>query len=177
MSKKLIHQGNLISVFKQKIDLPEGKHTFYDIVNHPGGAVIIAINEQKQVCLITQGRPAVNSTIWELPAGCLEPGEAPLITAQRELEEETGWKAADWTELGSIVTTPGFCDEVLPLYAAQHLTRTQTNFDAEEQIEIHWLSMSQVEEMVADGTINDAKTLSLLYRLKQHPDFSKLWQE
>ena len=88
--KKLIHQGSYISLYKQKVPLPDNKHTFYDVVTHPGGSVMVAIDEQNRMSFITQVRPAIEETIWEFPAGCLEPNEPPAITAQRELEEEVG---------------------------------------------------------------------------------------
>ena len=174
--KKLIHQGNHISLYQQKVLLPNEKHTFYDVVAHPGGAVMAAINSENKLCLITQSRPAVGGEIWEFPAGCLELNETPLTTAKRELEEETGFIAEHWHELGMIVSTPGFCDEKLYLFAATGLTETTTNFDAEEQIESHWLSIKEIEDKVAHCIINDAKTLSLLYKIRSHPDFKKLWE-
>lgn len=176
MTKQRIHQGNLITLIKQRVELPNEQHTYYDIVEHPGGSVMAAINEQLEICFITQARPAVDATIWELPAGCLEPGEPVLATAQRELAEETGLVAEDWYELGSLVTTPGFCNEVLHLFAASDLSKTATNFDAEEQIESHWLSVADAERKIATGVIRDAKTIALLYRLRLHPHWADiLW--
>ncbi len=174
--KQLIHKGNHISLYKQKVSLPENQHTYYDVVAHPGGSVMVAIDTADRLCLITQPRPAIGHDIWEFPAGCLEPNEPPLVTAKRELEEETGFVADTWLELGSIVTAPGFCDEVLHLFAAKHLTKTATNFDAEEQIESHWLSISDIEEKISTGEINDAKTLSVLYKMRIHPEFFHLFK-
>ena len=173
--KTLIHQGSHISLYKQKVLLDDQRHTYYDVIAHPGGAVMAALNEQRQFCLITQPRPAIGEDVWEFPAGCLEPEEPPLQTAKRELEEETGFIANKWFDLGNIVTAPGYCDERLYLYAAKELTETSTNFDEEEQIESHWLTVAEIEEKVANGTINDAKTLSLLCKLKSHPSFIHLW--
>ena len=173
--KQLVHQGSHISLYKQRVELPDDRHTYYDVVAHPGGAVMCAINAQQQLCLITQPRPAVHSDVWEFPAGCLEVGEPPLETAKRELEEETGMVAKNWLNLGAIVTTPGFCDERLHLFVATELTETATNFDEEEQIESHWLTIQTIEAKINNGEINDAKTLSLLFKLKIHPDFAYLW--
>jgi len=69
--KELIHRGNHISLYKQKVSLPDNKHTFYDVIAHPGGAVMAALDEQNRLCLITQPRPAVGGDTWEFPAGCL----------------------------------------------------------------------------------------------------------
>ena len=116
--KKLVHKGSHISLYKQQVELPDNRHVYYDVVAHPGGAVICAIDANHRLCLITQPRPAVNSHVWEFPAGCLETGESPLTTAKRELEEETGFIANSWCDLGHIVTAPGFCDEKLYLFVA-----------------------------------------------------------
>jgi ADP-ribose pyrophosphatase len=174
--KTLIHKGSHISLYKQKVPLPDDRHTFYDVIIHPGGAVMAAIDDKNRLCLITQPRPAVGEDVWEFPAGCLEPNEPPLATAKRELEEETGFVATDWFDLGSIVTAPGYCDEILHLFAAKKLTETVTNFDDEEQIESHWLTIEEVDEKINNGQINDAKTLSLLYKIRTHPELSKLWK-
>jgi len=175
--KELIHAGKLISLYKQKIPLADNRHTYYDIVTHPGGAVIAAINEKGLLCLITQPRPAVDQDTWEFPAGCLEPNEPPLETAKRELEEETGIVARQWDDLGMIVPTPGFCDEKLHLFVATQLSETSTNFDDGEQIESHWLNILDIDAKISAGIINDAKTLSLLYKLRSHDSFKHLWKD
>lgn len=174
--KTLIHQGSHIALYKQKVPLPDNQHTYYDLIRHPGGSVMAAIDEQNRLCFITQPRPAMGGDIWEFPAGCIDPNEPPAETAKRELEEETGMIAEEWFDLGSICTAPGYCDEVLYLFAARKLTATQTKFDAEEQIESHWLSVSEADEKIQTGEIYDAKTLCLLYRLRAHPELGKtLW--
>jgi len=163
--KKLIHQGNLISLYKERVELPSGGHTHFDIVKHPGGTVIGAINEHNEICLLKQWRHAVGQYIWELPAGCIEINEPPLETAKRELEEEAGVTASEWRDLGSIVTTPGFSNEVLYLFCARGLSFGTQKLDEAEIIDAHWLPLEQVISMAKSGEINDAKTLSLLMKL------------
>ncbi|MBT8115753.1 MAG: NUDIX hydrolase, partial [Arenicella sp.] len=131
---KTIYQGKLIQLHHEKVALPGGKHTFFDIVRHPGGAVIAAINEQEEICLLKQWRHALQEYIWELPAGCLETGESPLSTARRELEEEAGVTAEQWHELGQLCTSPGFCNEILYLFEARVLTGSTINHDEAEQL-------------------------------------------
>ena len=162
----LIHKGNLISLNREKVELREGGYTHFDIVKHPGGAVIAALNQNNEICLLKQWRHAVNKQIWEAPAGCLEPGEPPLETAQRELEEEAGVCASEWHYLGSIVTTPGFCNEVLHLYKASKLSEGITNLDSAEQLTAHWIPLEQAYALAASGEIEDAKTLAILLKLK-----------
>lgn len=163
---KLIHQGSLISLYKEKVNLPKQEHTYFDIVKHPGGAVIAAINEQSELCVLKQWRHALQQYIWELPAGCLEIGESPLNTAKRELEEEAGVIATEWTELGLICSTPGFCNEILHLFKAEGLETGALNLDAAEQLEAHWIPFGEVESMVLAGEIIDSKTLAVLAKLQ-----------
>ena len=163
--KQLIYQGSLISVNKERVELRENGHTWFDIVNHPGGVVIAAINKRQEICLLRQWRHAIGQTIWELPAGCLEPDESPLACAQRELEEEAGVIAADWQSLGEVCSTPGFCNEILHLYAARTLSAGVIKLDDAEQLEAHWLPVAQVIKMAKSGEVFDAKTLAVLFRL------------
>ena len=160
----VIHQGNLIALHNERVEFPNGGHTYFDIVKHPGGAVILAINHKQEVCLLKQWRHAVRQDIWELPAGCLEEGEAPLLTAQRELEEEAGVVASDWQALGHICSSPGFSNEILYLFCARELSSGVVNLDDAEQIEAHWVAVDEVKAMIERGEIIDAKTLALLYK-------------
>ncbi len=162
---KLIHRGNLIELHNERVDFKDGGHTHFDIVKHPGGAVIAAINHKEEVCLLKQWRHAVGQFIWEFPAGCLEPNEPPIETAKRELEEEAAVKASEWQERGTLIPSPGFSNEVLFLFEARQLHEGQLNLDDAEQLEAHWLPLSKVQEMGKNGEISDAKTLALLLRI------------
>jgi len=143
----------------ETISPPNGNDATLDIVHHPGGAVVAALNDRNEVCLLRQFRHAAGGTIWELPAGCIDRDDPePLMTAQRELEEEAGFVAEDWRDLGSIFTTPGFCDEVPYLYLARGLTETRTDHGDDKLIEVHWQPFTKALDMVADNTIHDAKT-------------------
>ena len=165
---KLLHKGRLISLYRDEVHLPDGRITHYDIVRHPGGAVIVAINTDQQICLLRQFRHAVDDNIWELPAGCLEPDESPLETAKRELTEETGFSASTWAELGSIIPSPGFCNEVLWIYKAEHLSEEEATKDPDEFLEPHWFSIMEVQSMIKAGEIRDAKTLAAITLLEKY---------
>ena len=168
MSKAtLIHQGHLLALYKEKVTLREGGHTYFDIVKHPGGAVITAINANNEICLLKQWRHAVQEDIWELPAGCLETDEPPIETAKRELEEEAGVIAEEWVDLGKIYSSPGYSNEILHLFAAKGLSNGVQSLDAAEHIETHWLPLPQVKQMALSGEIIDAKTLAALVRLEE----------
>jgi ADP-ribose pyrophosphatase len=166
MTNKLIHKGRLIELHSERVDFPQGGHTYFDIVKHPGGAVIAAINTGNEICLLQQWRHAIGKTIWELPAGCLELGEAPLETAKRELEEEAGVTAEHWADLGYISISPGFSNELLYLFEAREIKKGIVRLDDAEQLEAHWLPLDQAYEMCANGDIIDAKTLAVLLKLK-----------
>lgn len=165
---KLIHQGSLLALYREKVALRDGGHTYFDIIKHPGGAVIAAINEQQEICLLKQWRHAVQQHIWELPAGCLEVGEPPLETAKRELEEEAGVIAQQWLDLGTIYPSAGCSNEELHLFAAKEISAGVQKLDDAEQLEAHWLPLSKVKQMAISGEIVDAKTLAALYRLEAH---------
>ena len=159
-----IYRGRLVDLGLEPVVLPGGEAITLEIVRHPGGAVILALDEQERVCLLRQFRHAAGGWIWELPAGVIEPGEKPIETAKRELREETGLEAADWKPLGSTLPSPGFCSEELFLFRATGLTDIGARPDADEQIEVHYKPFPQVQKMAVDGSIRDAKTIIAIYR-------------
>jgi ADP-ribose pyrophosphatase len=159
-----LYRGCIIDLALEIVDLPGGQQVSLEIARHPGGAVVAAINDKHQICLLRQYRHAADDFMWEVPAGKLDPGEDPLTTARRELEEESGVLANHWIGLGTIYTTPGFCDEVLHLYLAQNLTLTSCAAQPDEYIEVHWLPFTQALEWAYSGQIKDAKTLIILFR-------------
>jgi ADP-ribose pyrophosphatase len=163
-NRKLIYPGRLVNLGMETAQLPDGRAFELEVVRHPGGAAVAALDQENQLCLLRQYRHAAGGWIWELPAGKLEPGEPPLHTAQRELEEEAGLIAQDWHSLGEILTTPGFCDEVIYLFLARGLTHTASHAEANECLEVHWLPLAQAMEWCMNGTIRDAKSLVGLFR-------------
>ena len=160
-----IYRGRLIELGLETAELPNGATIELEIVRHPGGAVVLALDEGDRVCLLRQYRHVVGDWIWELPAGVIEAGEDPLETAQRELREEAGLVALQWRELGTMLPSPGFCSEELFLYQAGVLSHVGADTQPDEQIEVHWHTLEQVKAMAVDGRIRDAKTLVALYRL------------
>ncbi|ADE13843.1 NUDIX hydrolase [Nitrosococcus halophilus Nc 4] len=159
-----LYHGRIVDLGLEKVTLPNGRQISLEIVRHPGGAVVAAIDDKHQICLLRQYRHAAGGFIWEVPAGKLDPGEAPFTAAQRELEEEAGVLASHWRELGAIYSTPGFCDEILHLYLAQQLTFTSSAPQPEEYLEVHWLPLTQALKWAYSGQIKDAKTLVILFR-------------
>jgi 8-oxo-dGTP pyrophosphatase MutT (NUDIX family) len=160
-------RGRVITVNVEQVQLPSGETASYEIVHHPGGAAIVALDEQNQVCLLRQFRPAAPGWVWELPAGRLEPGEPPAETARRELIEEAGRTADSWSSLGSILSSPGVFAETIHLYLARQLHQTPLQHERHEVIEVHWRPFSQAVDMALNGELCDAKTIVGLLRAYQ----------
>lgn len=159
-----VFQGRVIDLAVERVVLPNGRQADLEIVRHPGGAAVVALDEQERVCLLRQFRHAADAWLWELPAGKIDAGEAPLATARRELEEEAGVRAMDWQDLGWMHSSPGVFTEVVHLWLARALEPLGHAHGPDELIEIHWLPLNQVMDWCGDGTITDAKTLVGLYR-------------
>jgi len=129
------------------------------VVRHIGSAVMMAVDEKKRVLLVRQYRLPAEKRMWELPAGRLDPGEKPLEAAKRELKEETGYKAAKWTKLASYFASPGFVQERMTIFLAEDLTEGEATPMDDEQIEARWFKRKELAKMIADGEIEDGKTL------------------
>jgi len=162
--QRTIFEGRIIRLTLDTVQLPNGATAELEIVHHPGGAAVVALNAEGRVCLLRQYRHAAGGWLWELPAGKLDDGEAPLLCAQRELEEEAGMQAGDWQSLGKIVSSPGVFTEVIYLFLARTLTAVPTRAEDHEVIEVHWFPWSEALHMAQAGEIEDAKTLAGLLR-------------
>lgn len=159
-----LYRGKVIDVNRETATLPNGRDCELEIVRHPGGAAALAIDDQQRVCLLRQYRHAAGGWIWELPAGRLEPDEPPLITAQRELEEEAGLRARSWTPLGRLLSSPGVFTEIIHLYLALDLAPVRARPEADECLEVHWVPYAAALARAQDGDIQDAKTVIALFR-------------
>jgi len=167
-STQLVFQGRVIRLNLETVKLPNGEVAELEIIHHPGGAAVVALDEAGRVCLLRQYRHAAGGWLWELPAGKLDGGEAPLTCAQRELQEETGQTAQDWQPLGRIVSSPGVFTEVVHLYLARRLASVPSAVEAHEVFEIHWMDWPEAQAMALRGEIEDAKTLAGLWRAGQY---------
>jgi len=161
-----LYRGRVVRLNLENVILPNGKQAELEIVHHPGGVGVVAEDKEGRLCLIRQYRHAVGGWIWEIPAGKREPGESPELTAQRELLEEIGVQARDWRKLGELTPSPGILTEVVHLYHASNLVQLEHAHEEEEVIEIHWFTPEDIEVMVRQDLIVDAKTLIALYFLK-----------
>ncbi|MER1985502.1 MAG: NUDIX hydrolase [Solibacillus sp.] len=155
-----IFKGRVISLKVDEVTLPNGETAKREIINHPGAVAVIAITDDGKILLVEQYRKALERSIIEIPAGKLEPGEKPEVTARRELEEETGYACGELTYIQTFATSPGFADEVIHLYVARNLTLLEeaVALDEDEFVELMAVTVEEAEQMVADGRIYDAKT-------------------
>jgi ADP-ribose pyrophosphatase len=159
-----VFNGRVITVNVEHITLPNGRTGRYEIVHHPGGAAVVALDAEGRVCLLRQFRPAGGGWIWELPAGRLEPGEPPELTARRELIEEAGRDAGHWQSLGSILSSPGVFAENIHLFLARNLVPVPQAHEPHEVIEIHWIPLAVATGRALSGELRDAKTIIGLLR-------------
>lgn len=165
-TKRTIYEGRVIRLNVEQVRLPNGADAELEIIHHPGGAAVVAVNDSRQLCLLRQYRHAAGGWLWELPAGKLDPGEQPLFTAQRELQEEAGMRGHDWQSLGKIVSSPGVFTEVIHLFLARSLSPVPAQTEEQEVIEVHWLAWGEAWRMAQSGEIEDAKTLAGLLRAR-----------
>lgn len=159
-----LYCGKIVEVAIEQVELPNGRSMELEIVRHPGGAAVVALDREGRVCLLRQYRHVVGGWVWELPAGKLDPGEPPQATARRELAEETGVRAARWDDLGRMLSSPGIFTEVIHLFLARELERGETSTEEHELIEVHWLPLEQALAWAASGEIVDAKSIAGLFR-------------
>ena len=159
-----MYRGRIVELGIEEAALPDGRTLDLEVVRHPGGAASAAVDGRGRVCLLRQYRHAAGGWLWEIPAGKLDPGETPLATARRELEEEAGVRARDWRTLGEVVTAPGFCDEVIHLFLARDLETVASRPEAHEFLEIHWVAFPEALRRAGTGEIRDAKTVTALFR-------------
>jgi ADP-ribose pyrophosphatase len=154
-----VFDGSLLKVHRDTVRLPDGSEGSREYIRHPGAVAIVALFDDGSVLLERQYRYPSRREFIEIPAGKLEPGEPHLDTAKRELLEETGYVAADWTRLGVIHTAIGYTDEAIELFLAQKLTKKEAKLDAGEFLEVFSIPFDEAIAMIRDGRITDAKTI------------------
>lgn len=158
----LIRKGRVFDFYAENVTLPNDVTLEMEIIRHPGAAAIVPVLADRRVLLIQQYRHAVGGLIWEIPAGTLEPGEAPLACAHRELVEETGYSARHVEKLAEITPLPAYSDERIHLFLATDLDKAAQNLDEDELLYVHPIEYRRCLHMVAAGEIQDAKTISAL---------------
>ncbi|MBC2185857.1 NUDIX hydrolase [Listeria sp. FSL L7-0253] len=156
-----IFSGNVIALQVDDVELPNGEKSKREIVKHPGAVAIIPFSADGGMYLVEQYRKPLEKTIIEIPAGKMELGEDPLVTARRELEEETGFQSDDLTYLTSFYTSPGFANELLHIYVARDLRKMEQPLaqDVDEFINLVKVTADEAEQLIEQQLIHDAKTM------------------
>jgi ADP-ribose pyrophosphatase len=157
------YSGKVIDLTIDRLLYPSGNETIREIVEHPGGAVILCVFENNDILLIKQYRHPFATDVIELPAGKLDKNEDPLICAQRELREETGYAAKHWSKLTSLYSTTGFCNEILHIFLAQEMYLHENGNALEEgeaSIQVMRISLTEAIQMIDREEIVDGKTIA-----------------
>ena len=164
--RELIYTGKTFNLYNEMVALPNGELIEKSAIRHPGAVVILPVTSDGKLVFVNQYRFVIDEWLLELPAGTMERGEIPLECARREIQEEVGYAASEWTELGYVYSAPGFCDERLYLFLAKGLTLSKLEGDVDEQIEVCLLTVEQVEEAILQNKLNDAKSISAFNRAR-----------
>ncbi|MBO5340592.1 MAG: NUDIX hydrolase [Oscillospiraceae bacterium] len=166
LSSRTVFEGRIVTVKLDSAQLPNGVQASREVVEHPGGVCVLALQEDGTVPLVRQFRYPLGHTMLELPAGKLEAGEDPLAAAIRELGEEVGLEPGDMTDLGHIYVSPGFCTEKLHMYLARDVKSVPVHPDEDEFLEIVYMSFEQLTDKVMSGEIRDAKTVATVLKTR-----------
>jgi ADP-ribose diphosphatase len=162
MARQVIHEGRKIKVAVDTSTGPNGETIRRDMIVHPGAVVILPVIDRDHVCLLRNHRFVIGETLWEVPAGTLEPGEPVERAAERELVEETGYSAKRWRKLGHFYPSPGVMDEKMHLFVAEELTAGAARPEADEDLEAKTIPWADALLMANDGTIHDLKTVAAI---------------
>ena len=161
MSRKKVFGGRLINVFTEEKTLPNGRKAYFEKVDHPGAALILPFAGDK-IIFIRQYRGVIGKYIWELPAGTISRGETPYACAKREVTEETGYKVRNLKRIGTIYTTPGFCNEKIHIFKGDCFKKKVPRREEDEYIRVKPFSRKEIKGLFKKGKITDSKTIAAL---------------
>ena len=165
-----IYDGTVIKVRRDEAEMPDGLVAEREVVEHPGGVGIALEDEEGRFFLVTQWRYAQGCITLEYPAGKKEKGEDPLTTARREIVEETGYEGRDWFYLGKMFPTPAYDNEVIDLYYAKIGEYHGQHLDEDEYINVSRHTLNEIEDMIVNGKIPDAKTMGMTMLIRQNKE-------
>lgn len=160
---KTVFQGKILKVDVDEVQLGDGSKANRECIRHSGGAAVLYV-APNGVLLVKQFRYLYGKEIWEIPAGKLEKGEDPIVAAERELEEETGYVAAELVRLLDLYPTPGYTDEVIHIYEAENCRLNRQKLDEGEFLDVKIIDLNEVLKMIESGEICDAKTVAAVYK-------------
>ena len=159
VAEKVLLDGKFLKIYRQDVQLPNGKMGFRDLIRHPGAAGMLPLYEDGTILLERQWRHPVGQSFWEIPAGKLDPDEEMITCAKRELEEECGVVAHRWTWMGDIHNAIGYSNEKLSIFLAEDLERGVCHWDDGEFLEVYRVPVLEAKAMTEDGRITDVKTI------------------
>ena len=175
LSKEYIYEGRVIKLRRDIALLPNGSEATREIIEHNGGVCVAALTDNNEVLMVKQFRYPYSEVIMEIPAGKRDSkDEDPLECGIRELEEETGAKAENFIFLGELYPTPGYCGEVIWMYAATGLTFGEQHTDEDEFLTVEKLPLEKAVDMILSGEIRDSKTQAAILKLKLLKDSGKI---
>lgn len=166
LSSEKIFDGRILHIRRDTVQLPNGARAFREVVDHPGGVCVLALDGQNRALLVSQYRYPYEEVLRELPAGKLEYGEDPREAAIRELREETGAAPGQFSSLGELYPSPGYCGEIIRMYLARDLTFGNTDLDEDEFLNLERVPFDSLVEQVLSGEIRDAKTIAAVLKAK-----------
>ena len=166
LSSEKIFDGRILHIRRDTVLLPNGHQSTREVVDHPGGVGVLALDDQNRVLIVSQFRYPYEEILREIPAGKLEYGEDPAEAAVRELREETGAVAGSFQSLGELYPSPGYCGEIIRMYLARELSFGDTDPDEDEFLGLERVPFSQLVEQVLSGEIKDAKTIAAVLKTK-----------
>lgn len=169
LERKLVHEGVVINIYEDKVQIPNGNVATWDFIGHKGAAAVVPVCEDGRILMVHQYRNALDRETIEVPAGGRDSKEEPYLTcAYRELEEETGYRAEkeDFEFLISLKTTVAFCDEQIEVYVARNLKKTHQNLDEDEFIHVRAYELDELLRMIFEGKMQDGKTVAAILAYK-----------
>ena len=166
LSSETIFDGRILHVRRDTVLLPNGHQSTREVVDHPGGVGVLALDGQGRALLVSQFRYPYGQVLREIPAGKLEYGEDPAQAAVRELREETGAVAGSFQSLGELYPSTGYCGEIIRIYLARELSFGDASPDEDEFLGLERVPFAQLVEQVLSGEIRDAKTIAAVLKVK-----------
>ncbi len=161
INRELKYKGTLLHMYTDTIKTPDGHVAEWDFLDHKGAAAVVPVTDDGKILLVRQYRNALDRETLEIPAGGLESADEPTMeAAARELEEETGYASKNLTKLISVVTAVAFCNEVIDIYLAKELVKTQQHLDEDEYIDVESYTPQEIADMIYAGKIQDSKTIA-----------------